>query len=150
MRRCGGFAWSATRSIVSMTDSSSASSEKRRGGYVSSQLAMCIIQRHRSLTICVGSNCLERLLLSVSAASAKLHENLATAMTAVNSVSLTIKAFVSAAERTLVVYKFRHSQTDLPIGFESVRQNLISEAANKWSCHANLSGLCKVCLCNGA
>lgn len=109
---------------------------------------MCIIQRHRSLTICVGSNCLERLLLSVSTASAELHEDLATAVAAVNSVSLTIKAFVSPAERTLVVYKFRHSLTDLPIGFEPVRQNLISKAANKWARDTDLGSLCKVCLCN--
>ena len=42
-------------------------------------------------------------------------------MAAVNSVSLAVKAFVGAAKRTLVVYKFRHKQTDLPIGFEPVR-----------------------------
>ena len=60
----GGFAWSATRSMVSMVDSSSARSEKRRGGWVSSQLAMRIIQRQRSLTICVNSLCLECLLLA--------------------------------------------------------------------------------------
>jgi hypothetical protein len=66
----------------------------------------------------VNSLCLECLLLSVSAASAEFHEDLATAMAAVNSVSLSVKAFDGAAKRTLVVYKFRHSQTDLPIGFE--------------------------------
>ena len=98
----------------------------------------------------MGSNCLERLLLSVSTASAELHEDLATAVAAVNSVSLTIKAFVSPAERTLVVYKFRHSLTDLPIGFEPVRQNLISKAANKWARHANLGRLCEVRLCDSA
>jgi hypothetical protein len=42
-------------------------------------------------------------------------------VTAVDSVSLTVKAFVGATKRTLVVYKFRHSQTDRPIGFEPVR-----------------------------
>ena len=68
----------------------------------------------------MNSLCLECLLLSVSTASAELHEDLATTMAAVNSVSLTIKAFVGAAKRTLVVYKFRHKQTDLPIGFEPV------------------------------
>ena len=70
INRWGGFAWSATRSMVSMVDSSSARSQKRRGGWVSSQLAMRIIQRQRSLTICVNSLCLECLLLPVSAASA--------------------------------------------------------------------------------
>ncbi len=69
----------------------------------------------------MNSLCLECLLLSVSAASTELHEDLATAMAAVNSVSLSVKAFVGATKRTLVVYKFRHSQTDRPIGFEPVR-----------------------------
>ena len=68
----------------------------------------------------MNSLCLECLLLSVSAASTELHEDLATAMAAVNSVSLSVKAFVGATKRTLVVYKFRHSPTDLPIGFEPV------------------------------
>ena len=122
INRWGGFAWSATRSMVSIVDSSSASSEKRRGGYVSSQLAMRIIQRQRSLTICVNSLCLECLLLDISTASSELHENLATTVAAVDSVSLTVKAFVSPAKRTLVVYRFRHGQTDRPIGFEPVRQ----------------------------
>ena len=72
----------------------------------------------------MNSLCLECLLLSVSAASTELHEDLATAMAAVNSVSLTVKAFDGAAKRTLVVYKFRHSPTDLPIGFESVRPEI--------------------------
>ena len=109
---------------------------------------MCIIQRHRSLTICVGSNCFERLLLSVSTASAELHEDFATAVAAVNPVSLTVKAFVGPAERTFVVYKFRHSLTDLPIGFEPVRQNLISETTNKWARDTDLGSLCKICFCN--
>jgi len=69
----------------------------------------------------VNSLCLECLLLSVTAASAELHEDLATTMAAVNSVSLPVKAFDGAAKRTLVVHKFRHSPTDLPIGFEPVR-----------------------------
>ena len=72
----------------------------------------------------MNSLCLECLLLAVSAASAELHEDLATAMAAVNSVSLTVKAFDGAAKRTLVVHKFRHSPTDLPIGFESVRREI--------------------------
>ena len=61
------------------------------------------------------------LLLSVPTASAELQEDLAATVAAVDSVSLTVKAFVGATKRTLVVYKFRHSQTDLPIGFEPVR-----------------------------
>ncbi len=69
----------------------------------------------------MNSLCLECLLLSVSAASTELHEDLATAMATVNSVSLSVKAFNGTAKRTLVVYKFRHSQTDRPIGFEPVR-----------------------------
>ena len=68
----------------------------------------------------MNSLCLECLLLSVSTASAELHEDLRTAVAAVNTVSLSVKAFVGATKRTLVVYKFRHSQTDLPIGFEPV------------------------------
>ena len=64
---------------------------------------------------------LECLLLSVATASAELHEDLRTAVAAVNTVSLSVKAFVGATKRTLVVYKFRHSQTDRPIGFEPVR-----------------------------
>ena len=72
----------------------------------------------------MNSLCLECLLLSVSAASTELHEDLATAMAAVNSVSLTVKAFDGATKRTLVVYKFRHSPTDLPIGFEPVRREI--------------------------
>ena len=67
------------------------------------------------------SLCLERLLLSVTATSAEFHEDLATAMAAVNTVSLTVKAFMCSTQHTLVVYKFRHSQTDQPIGFEPVR-----------------------------
>ena len=85
---------------------------------------MRIIQRQRSLTICVNSLCLECLLLSISTASAELHENLATTVAAVNSVSLTVKAFMGTTKRTLVVYKFRHSQPDLPIGFEPVRREI--------------------------
>ena len=110
--------------MVSMVDSSSARSEKRRGGWVSSQLAMRIIQRQRSLTICVNSLCLECLLLAVSAASAELHEDLTSTVAAVNSVSLSVKAFNGTAKRALVVYKFRHSPTDLPIGFEPVRPEI--------------------------
>lgn len=136
--------------MVSIVDSSRAKSENRRGGYDSSQLAMLTIQRQRSLTICVNSLCLECLLLSVSTASAELHEDLRTAMTAVNTVSLTVKAFMGSTKRTLVVYKFRHSQTDLPIGFEPVRQNLASKAANERACHANLGRLAKVCVCDSA
>ena len=83
---------------------------------------MRINQRQRSLTICVNSLCLECLLLDVCTASSQFHENLATAVAAVNSVSLTVKAFVSPAKRTLVVYRFRHGHTDRPIGFEPVRQ----------------------------
>ena len=85
---------------------------------------MRIIQRQRSLTICVNSLCFECLLLSVSTTSAELHEDLATTMAAVDSVSLSVKAFNGAAKRTLVVYKFRHSPTDLPIGFEPVRREI--------------------------
>ena len=107
--------------MVSIVVSSRAKSEKRRGGYDSSQLAILTNQRQRSLTICVNSLCLERLLLSVSATSAEFHEDLRSTVTAVDSVSLTVKAFVGATKRTLVVYKFRHSQTDRPIGFEPVR-----------------------------
>ena len=63
----------------------------------------------------MNSLCLERLLLSVSATSAEFHEDLRSTVTAVDSVSLTVKAFVGATKRTLVVYKFRHSQTDRPV-----------------------------------
>ena len=69
----------------------------------------------------MSSLCLECLLLAVSAASAELHEDLTSTMAAMNSVSLSVKAFNGATKRTLVVYKFRHSQTDQPIGFEPVR-----------------------------
>lgn len=88
------------------------------------------------------SLCLERLLLSVTAASAEFHEDLATAMAAVNSVSLTVKAFDGAAKRTLVVYKFRHSPTDLPIGFEPVRReiNLRDRQQAVASCESQLPG----------
>ena len=72
----------------------------------------------------MNSLCLECLLLSISTASAELHEDLATTMTAVNSVSLAVKAFDGAAKRTLVVYKFRHKRTDRPIGFEPVRREI--------------------------
>ena len=136
--------------MVSIVDSSRAKSEKRRGRYDSSQLAMLTNQRQGSLTICARSLCLECLLLSVTTASAELHEDLRTTVAAVNTISLSVKAFDGATKRTLVVYKFRHSQTDLPIGFEPVRQNLTSKTANKWSCHANLSCLRKVCVCNSA
>ena len=94
----------------------------------------------------MNSLCLECLLLSVSAASAEFHEDLASAMAAVNSVSLSVKAFDGAAKRTLVVYKFRHSQTDLPIGFEPVRREINLEDRRQVvaSCESQLPemGLC--------
>ena len=94
----------------------------------------------------MNSLCLECLLLSVSAASAEFHEDLASAMAAVNSVSLSVKAFDGAAKRTLVVYKFRHSQTDLPIGFEPVRRKINLEDRRQVvaSCESQLPeiGLC--------
>jgi hypothetical protein len=37
---------------------------------------------------------------------------------AVNTVSLTVKAFVSATKRTLVVYKFRHAPSTLELHFK--------------------------------
>ena len=107
---------------------------------------MHIIQRQRSLTICVNSLCLECLLLSISAASAEFHEDLATTVATVNSVSLSVKAFDGATKRTLVVYKFRHSPTDLPIGFEPVRReiNLRDHRQAVASCESQLpeKGLC--------
>ena len=66
----------------------------------------------------MNSLCLECLLLAVSAASAELHEDLASAMAAVNSVSLSVKAFDGAAKRTLVVYKFRHASSTLELHFK--------------------------------
>ena len=72
----------------------------------------------------MNSLCLECLLLSVPAASTEFHEDLATTMATVNSVSLSVKAFNGTAKGALVVYKFRHSPTDLPIGFESVRREI--------------------------
>ena len=90
----------------------------------------------------MNSLCLECLLLAVSAASAELHEDLTSTVAAVNSVSLTVKAFDGAAKRTLVVYKFRHSPTDLPIGFESVRPeiNLKDRQQAVASCESQLPG----------
>ena len=94
----------------------------------------------------MNSLCLECLLLAVSAASAELHEDLTSTVAAVNSVSLSVKAFNGTAKGALVVYKFRHSPTDLPIGFESVRREInLRDRLQAVSSYESLSpeiGLC--------